>query len=136
MAQIEVTNIDPDKAYTIEEKLKEKIDLPGFDMFGGNAFIRTKVPNYPDLYTVIQNLSPSAAWIWWELIKGCDRRNSIAFYKPVDKVAANRLYKGFRDLKKLDLVKRVKPNYYMINPIAFIPVKAEFNKAQALWKSI
>lgn len=138
MAQIEITNIDPDKRYTVEEKAKDSVVLPGFDMFGGNQFIRTETPNYPKLYKTIQALSPSAAWVWWELVERCDRISNVVYYNPPDKVATNRLYKAYRELKNLDppLVKRVKPKYYMINPVAFIPMKSEFQNTLLRWKSI
>jgi len=136
MAQIEIKNIDPDKSYLIEEQVKHKNTLPAFDLFGGNTSVKTSIPNYPSLYKTIQNMSRSASWLWWELIQGCDRVTNITYYRPVDKVAANRLSRGYKELNQLDLVKRTQPRYYIINPVAYIPLPSKFDEVVTYWKTI
>lgn len=136
MAKLTLTDVQPDELYILEKKRKPKSNLPAWDAFGGNMEYKTEIENYPDLYDVIQNMSKQTAWLWWELVKLRNRKSNVAVYTPKDKVASNRLYKAFKELKDLDLVRRIKRSHYIINPSALLPVFSEYEEVFKQWESL
>jgi hypothetical protein len=115
---------------------KWKYIVPAWDAFGGNTKLKSQIPNYPELYKTIQNLSKPASWLWWELVQNRSSQTNVAVYKPANQVAINRLTVAYKELKKLDLVKRIKKQHYLINPIAYLPRFSKFDEVKGHWDSI
>ena len=97
-----------------------KHSVPAWDAFGGNTKLKSKKQNYPELYKTFQNMSKSASWLWWELVQHRSSRTNVAVYKPINQVAINRLTVAYKELRRLDLIKRIKKQHYLINPSAYL----------------
>ena len=108
-------------------------NVPAYDTICCNESFRVKIKGFPDLYEVLGELSKRAAWFWWKLIKNRNRTNNISKYVPETQSDKNRLTKAYKELNGIGLIVRVKRQYYLINPMAFIPDFSKFDTVRYRW---
>lgn len=82
------------------------------------------------------SLSRAGTWLFWSLTESRNDRTNIAEFKsgnltPVEK---KRVSAGYKELHKLDVIKRTKQNHYLFNPNAIHPANDDFDNVLNNWK--
>jgi len=124
-----LTDVDYEDVVTVTKQKRKRNNVPAYDCFGGNMDYSTKIKGYPDLYKTIQQMSKQTAWLWWELVKRRNRQTNESKYTAVSATDKRRLTIAYKELHKLNLVKRIQRQHYMINPKAYLP---NFDKMEIL----
>jgi hypothetical protein len=127
-----------DEEATVFWRKKVYALLPGRRTFGGHPKFKgsKQNPPYPDLYKTFEEMSPTAHWFWWRLNQHWDSETGIAKYLAQNKTEDNKKSKAYRQLKKLNLVHRVKRGEYLLNPSAAIPDPKSFEAVKKHWDYI
>jgi hypothetical protein len=109
--------------------------LPNRRSFGGHPSFKGSSKNlpYPDLYKVFEELSPTAHWFWWRLNQHWNSETGIAKYLAPNKTEDNKKSRAYKELKKLNLVHRIKRGEYLLNPSAVIPDPMFFEAVKKHW---
>jgi hypothetical protein len=143
MSNQETITIQKNKHHSgIEIKFKNKYKyiVPAYDCFGGNVETTTGTPNYSNihdnLYEIFQNLNRSTHWLWWELVKNRDRETNLSVIRAESPVIANKISSGYRELNKLNLIKRTKKQTYLLNPSAIVPVFKYYASVLKEWEKL
>jgi hypothetical protein len=82
------------------------------------------------------NLSKNATWLIWTLQKDKNKVTNISKFDPKNQTDKNKVSIGFKELKKLNLLKRIAPKTYLINPELFCPYKNRFDSVKQHWDSL
>lgn len=125
--------IDDDHRVVITKEVNHKTNLPPFHGIGGNTEMTTKIKGYPNLYEVLQNLSKTASWFWWGLMQVRVIENNKCIFKAKDNREAKKVTLAYKELLKHDLIRRIKPQVYMVNPIAMLPLFKRYSEVQEEW---
>jgi len=88
---------------------------------------------YNNLHDILQNLSSTATWFWWGLMKVRNPINNVAVMHAVNTQEARKISKAFVELHNHDLVKRIKHQHYMINPKAYLPILKHYEDVNTAW---
>ena len=107
---------------TVKGKIPFKETLPAYDCIGGNMYFKTKEENYPDLYKTLGSLSKKANEMFWSVVEVKNYKNNTGILKATNQNERNKLSTAYKELRKLDLLRRVKQNHYMINPKVMLPI--------------
>ena len=118
---------------TVETKPVKKNNLPPFDGFGGNMRFKTKVSPYPNLITTMKELSKNAAWMWWSLLEKRNHLTNECRFKAKDPAEARKITMAYKELKKHQLVIRLKRQHYIMNPRAYLPDFSKFEEVDFKW---
>jgi hypothetical protein len=121
---------------SIHRKDRRFSKLPARRSFGGHPVYKgcKENPPYPDLYKTFEEMSPSASWFWWRLNQHWDSVTGIAKYIALNKTEENKKSRAYKELKKMNLVHRVKRGEYLLNPSAAIP--DQFDSVKIYWDYI
>ena len=131
-----LADMEHDDVVTVTKVRKTRINIPAYDCIGGNMEYQTKVKGFNDLYSIIQNMSKQTAWLWWQLVKSRNRYTNEAFYIARSLVDKRRLTVAYKELHKLNLIRRMSKQQYIINPLAYIPEHDQFPIVSEKWNSI
>ena len=107
----------------VTQKPEYKQPLPAYDCIGGNVYFETNEPGYPKLYKTLGSLSKKANEMFWAIVEVKDYKNNIGILKANNQTERNKLSAAYKELRKLDLLRRVKQNHYMVNPKVILPLK-------------
>jgi len=99
-------------------------NLPPHDYFATTA------------YDALRNLSTPARKLWWELVRCRDNQTNIVVYKAVTDVEKRRVSIAYKELYKLDFIKRIKRQHYMINPFIFISSRVSVQSIATQWSDL
>ena len=97
---------------------------------------RTKVVGFQDLYSIIQGMSKQTAWLWWELVKTRHRHSNECKYVARSGVDKRRLTVAYKELFALGLVRRMRKQHYLINPLAYLPEQGQFQAVSSKWEAL
>lgn len=131
-----LADVGDDEIVSIHKKPRSRYRVPAFDCIGGNMEYHTQVKGYDNLYTVIQNMSKQTAWLWWELVKNRNRFTNEAIYVAVTPFDKRRLSASYKELRKLNLVCRMRKQRYLINPLAYLPEFNNFKRVTDNWSDL
>jgi hypothetical protein len=131
-----LADVQDDESVTITTAKKRKENLPPYDCIGGNMAYPTKVVGFQDLYSIIQGMSKQTAWLWWELVKTRNRHSNECKYVAESRVDKRRLTIAYKELRKLDLVCRIRKQHYIINPLAYLPEQGQFQAVSSKWEAL
>ena len=121
---------------TISKIGRNKWSIPSYDCIAGNMEYQTRVPCYPNLYTVIQDMHKRTAWLWWEFVKTRNRYTNEVNYTAKSRVDKGRLTVAYKDLFQLKLVRRISRKNYLINPSAYLPEHGQFQTVKDKWEAL
>lgn len=108
---------------------------PAYRMVGVNAKSSGGIQGY-DLINAMLEFTGDMRWMFKLLMDGLNQENNCCSLKQLKEFRANkvRVSIAYKQLSKIDLVKRMGVGLYMINPRAIIPPKT-YPEAQRLWDS-
>ena len=129
-----LADVGSDDVVTVSKSKKKREDIPAYDCIGGNMEYQTKIPGFQDLYSILQGMSKQTAWLWWELIKNRNRYSNESKYVAESLVDKRRLTVAYKELCSLGLVRRIRRQHYLINPLAYLPEQGQFNVVSAKWE--
>ena len=116
-----------------KNKLKEQVP---HRYVGETWMVRGKPKGYS--YTdVLLTLSGPEQWLFKMIKDNVDYRNNIAVVvsSTLSKTEANKLFSAYKLLNQKDLVRRVGPNRYMVNPDAFVNLE-NHEQNKLLWDQL
>ncbi len=131
---IKLTNVNPANEYDIKLLKKFRAYTPSFGMLG-NIERNTKVPGI-NMHTILKNLSKNGSYHFWLFIENRNPKTNHVKYLPSTPKERRALTKAYKELRTLDVLKRVKQGEYLINPKSFIPAGDNFPDALTEWNSI
>ena len=131
-----LADVQDDDVLTITTAKKRREKLPPYDCIGGNMAYRTKVVGFQDLYSIIQGMSKQTAWLWWELVKTRNRHSNECKYVAESGVDKRRLTVAYKKLSALGLVRRMRKQHYLINPLAYLPEQGQFQVVSSKWEAL
>lgn len=120
----------------ITKRSRKGYAVPAFDCFGGNTYMKTRVPAFKDLYIVFRNLSKTAHWMWWDLIQNRNPATNEVVFEATDNLEAKKVAKAYKELRDSDLVRRIRRQHYLINPKAVLPVFENFRMVTDKWDNL
>lgn len=82
----------------------------------------TREAGYPKLYRTLGGLSKKANEMFWTIVEVKDYRTNTGKLKATNRSESVKISRAYKELRELDLLRRVKQNHYMINPRAMVPV--------------
>ena len=102
----------------VEKRYKSKF-IPYWRVNQGNSY---RSSNRMSTMDMIRNLTDSEYWLFKLIAEGMDLSTNIATIrgKELSKTEKRRLLRGYKGCRTKDLVRRVKREYYMINPAVFL----------------
>jgi len=118
----------------INVRKKHLSNKPSFGMLV-NTTRRSKVTGL-DMHSILQNLSKGSTWIYWEFIENRDSTTNTVYYMPKTVADRRRLTKAYKELNKLQIIKRVRQGKYLINPDSFIPSDNKYEEVKILWQTL
>lgn len=116
--------------------LAEYEPVPPFCCMGINDTYPTAIPGYPKLFEVLRDLPQHGYWLFWTLAINRSLNNNIALYTPKNKTEETRVTRGYKVLKALKLVVRLKRGKYLINPKVLFPQKGNYQKVLDPWMTL
>jgi len=130
MPQI-IVDTDLDEETFISTKKKRTHIIPPFQCIGSEGMSKFNIQGL-DLPPILINISGPAAKYFWQMVMDRDRTTNIVVIrgKDLSKYEKNKLSRIYLELHKADLVRRVKREYYMINPKA---VLTKFENFEGCW---
>ncbi len=131
-----LADVGDDEIVSIHKKPRSRYRVPAFDCIGGNMEYHTQVKGYDNLYTVIQNMSKQTAWLWWELVKNRNRHSNECRYVAESGADKRRLTVAYQKLFALGLVRRMRKQHYLINPLAYLPEQGQFQAVSSKWNAL
>lgn len=101
---------------------------------------KARVPKYHmvccQANSALCSLNKSANAFFWKFVGLRDIETNKLEYQAKTHKEAIALSRSYKELKKLNLVKRIKPTHYMISPLAVIPNPEEFEKVLSEWEAL
>jgi len=88
-----------------------------------------------DTCEVLTNLSKPARRLWWEFVGNRVRHTNMVVHRVTAQIEKNQTTKAYKELFAIGLIKRVKPQNYMINPDVIIPIK-QYHEVKENWEAI
>lgn len=133
-----IINIDLNKnqELTIRSTGKTKVTAPFLGVgVAGNKFNKVKGM---DVATLMQEVSGSGSWFFWELFKKVDPKTNCAEITTTDSNSGHikKVTRGYQELNALGLVQRVGRGLYMVNPKAIVPEFGRYEELSAKWESL
>ena len=116
-------SVGKNETLTIKSKIEHKDPLPAYDCIGGNMTFKTKEEGYPKLYSTLGGLSKKAHEMFWSVVEVKNYKDNTGVLKAMNQTERNKISAAYKELRGLDLLRRVKQNHYMINPKVMLPVK-------------
>lgn len=116
-------SLNKGESINIKKNPNYKHALPAYDCIGGNMQFETREVGYPKLYRTLGGLSKKANEMFWTIVEVKNYKTNIGVLKAANQSERNKISGAYKELRELDLLRRVKQNHYMINPKAMIPVK-------------
>lgn len=133
MADI-IGSVQVNETVTVTVTKKYTVQLPCFDMLCTTRR-RGKV-NSKDMYTILENLSAPATKLFWTFIRTRNEDSNQVRYLPTNKSERLKLDKAYKELRTLEVIKRVKQGIYLINPSAYLCTASKFEDVKAHWESL
>jgi len=130
------TEVLEDDELIITKRRRAISRVPAYDCIGGNMTYTTGIPGFKDLYLIFQAMSKQTAWVWWDMVKTRDRYTNEVVYRVNTGVDKRRLTTAYKELLKLNLVKRIRKQHYLINPLALLPEHREFETVSKKWNDL
>ena len=133
---IEVTvRISHDEEVSVTKK--QCVKIPNYFRIGNNTINKNKIRSI----NLVKESNASTAKGKWLIEKIMDSIGWDNSYSPVVKILASELTskeksyleKGYAELVRRNLVRRVKQSHYMLNPDALIPL--DYASAKIIWNS-
>lgn len=111
------------------------IEKPSYMMVGIDRKVRRGIKGY-NLLGAVLNFTAGMQQMFKFIVDGLDiNSNCCDFIKlNLSKSQQNTFALAYKELSKIDLVKRMSKGVYMVNPRAIIPPKT-YPEAQILWDS-
>lgn len=111
--------------------------VPSFSCIGdSNEYINPNVPGYPKLFGVLKNLSSRANWLFWSLVEKRNIFTNEAPFIAKDTTESVKISHGYKELKDLKLVCRIKQQLYLINPSVILPKKKYYQIVLTHWNKV
>jgi len=131
-----ITDISNDEEAFISTRKKRTYDTPPFRPFGAAGMNKNGIEGI-DATPILKNLSRNAHHLFWETVELMDITTNIRVIRgkqltPSEKGA---LSKAYKELNKVTLMKRVKREYYMLNPKVLYSFE-HYKDMQDKWDSI
>lgn len=131
---ITITNAQINEQLNLQVSKKYKPSLPSFGMLG-NTERRTKVTSM-NMHEILKNLSKNSTYFFWLFVEERNPNTNHVQFIPADNAEAKRLTKAYKELHKLEVLKRVKRGEYLINPKAYLPHTEQFENVWTEWSNL
>lgn len=94
--------------------------------------------NGMDVMPILKDLSAPATWLFWTLAELRELNSNVCHLRAavLSSCELNRLKKGYKELKEVQLIIRIKQEYYLINPKVFVPKFEHYESVQKRWDSL
>jgi hypothetical protein len=137
MSNINVqADLPADERLVVSREQTNVEQVPSFSCVGdSNEYINRYAPGYPELFGVLKNLSTKANWFFWSLV---EKRNILTNEAPFiakDRTESVKISHGYKELKDLQLVFRIKQQLYLINPSVMLPKKNYYQIVLTRWNT-
>ena len=131
-----ITDISNDEEAFISTRRKRTYNTPPFRPFGAAGMNKNGIEGI-DATPILKNLSKNAHHLFWESVELMYTSTNIRVIRgrhltPSQKSA---LVKGYKELNKVDLMKRVKREYYMLNPKVLYSFE-HFEQCWEVWEAL
>ena len=114
--------------------VRSKERTPPFWKLGGNmSYNRSRFPAYENLTGVMKEISKGANWFFWLLLEERKQDNNIAFITPKDPTEAKKITRAYKELYELQIVARIRRQYYIINPAVIQPSAELYEEIFLKW---
>lgn len=129
-------NLNEDEELVVSTKKKKAIK-PNFYMIGNGTMNKYRIKSI-DLVQAVTEMTKVEQRVII-LIKDLvtfDNTDGVVYVKfsKDEKQQQKKFLEGYKLLEKKELVRRVKPSHYMVNPSALIPT--DYEAAKLLWNSL
>ena len=128
------THLASDEELIINTVKKRKEVLPAYSCIGGNMDYTTRIEGYPELFTVLRDLSKKGTWLFWTLIMNRNSNNNIAIFKAETVAEAATVARAYKELYALNLVIRLKRQHYLVNPYVMFPMMNHMSPTVLQWR--
>jgi len=133
-----ITKVKQGQQARIKVSNEYKDILPPYKLIGRNGINMKhgiKVDGI-DIAPILQNLKTASTWLIWELEQKRNPFNNEAVYIPTTETEKSRVKAGYKELREVGLVKRIRRGTYILNPKAFIPHPTEeYVTVKNIWDS-
>ena len=129
---IATVNIQEDCDITVVKR--HKVNLPAFCMVGTGA--RRSRMSSIDMPVILQNASKAANWLFWTLVILKDPTTNKAALVAQNQPEMKQITKGYQELNKAGVVKRIRRGVYLINPKAHLPIPSHFDAILLEWNKL
>lgn len=135
-------DIPEDSEFIINHKNSTQRDrVPLYSRLGGismnsNFDTRNNRESFPELFKTLATLSKSATWMLWTLADNYNPQTNIATLKAIDQSQSNKITKAYKELNSNKIIKRIKQNHYLVNPLVLIPDNGFMEPVKKHWRSI
>jgi len=88
-----------------------------------------------DVMPILKDLSSAATWLFWTLAISRDIATNVCHLRiaSLSSCEVNRVKKSYKELKDAQLILRIKPEYYLINPKALLPQFEHYASVALRW---
>jgi len=126
--------LNQNQEYVINVKNTNKTKVPSFTAISGGKFMK---PNKEGLLQEVGKLNKRERWFFLLIDRLMDFDTNTAFIKNSSLTTTEQQNKSraYKSLHKLGLVKRVKREYYIINPDKIIPLNS-YPIVKKIWNSL
>jgi len=108
-----------------------------YDTFGDTHFSRVstniKIHDSKTTYDILRNLSLTGMRFFWNAIFTRDPQTNIFIKKANTPTEQNKIGRGYKQLRKVNILQRIKQQHYLVNPWVVLPTDEEFNSISANW---
>lgn len=135
MASINI-DLENNQEISIRSVTRIKVTAPFLGVgVAGNKYNKVRGM---DVANIMQNVTGSGNWFFWELFKGINPKTNCAVISTSDADAAGikKVTRGYKELSGLGLVLRVGRGNYMVNPKVLVPEFGKYEELQAIWDSL
>jgi len=91
---------------------------------------------YVDFANVMRNLSKSATWLWWGLVEKRNNLTNECIFKSKNGIEAKKVSKGYKELRKANLIIRVRRQHYLINPYVYLVDSSTYMEVKNRWNRL
>lgn len=90
-----------------------------------------------DVMPILKDLSSAGTWLFWTLAISRDIATNVCHLRvaSLSSCEINRVKKSYKELKDAQLILRIKPEYYLINPKALLPQFEHYASVVLRWDS-
>jgi len=129
------TNLPDNEDLVISKVGKGNESVPAYSCIGGNMDYKTRTKGYPELFSILKNVSKIGTWFFWSLMEERRSKTNEAIFRAKDLAESQKVSRAYKELYSLDLVRRVKQQHYLINPKVMLPAKGQYIEVLTKWES-